>query len=633
VAKIQLHRILIPATELFRKQGGRILVMRLEKNANASKTVISGYFNKVRSKLSTDETDESVIPEENLKERLPRLGPWSLLWLSVILLLGGTGLLGMLVLTTLPPLPNCQQASSMATDSERLYCAQMDAGSGKLDKILKALDVVKVWQQDQPLYNEAQRMMGVWSQNLLAIALQQLKEGDLNAALEIAGKIPENSPVYPQAQAAMKSWQEQWQQAEQLTSQFQAAVKSQKWSQAWKKLEFLLQSNFEYWRSSKHDELTLQLAIEKQAWQQFQDAQSLAKEGTPAQLTSAIALAGKVDPKSYIKEQAQAEKQKWSRSLLNIAAWMYKSSDFAGVVSVAQGVPADVPVYPEAQDWINLSRAAQVAVQQNPVAFLDALSSVRQIKSSSPLYTEATAQESIWKSHLEDQVRLQVASVLASFDQYITLNLALEQAKQIGSKDPGSLESQTLIASWRKAVQQIEDRSTLATARQLAERGKLESLEAAISKASKIAVDQPLYSDAQTEIAQWNKQIEVIEDRPILDLAKAFAQNGDFNAAIQTASKISQGRALSPEAQLAIEGWGIQIQISQDQPLIDAANALAAQGRLESAILTAYQVRRGRALYDQAQAAIARWREEIAPRRRSSPLTTNFETNNALPRQ
>ncbi len=630
MAKIQLHRILIPATELFRKQGGRTLAMRLEKNANASKTVISGYFNQLRSKsFPTD-----VIPKGNLKERLPRLGPWSMLWLSVILLLGGTGIVGMLVLTTLPPLPNCQQISPIAADSERLYCAQMDAESGSLDQIVKALDVVKTWPENHPLYNEAQRMMGDWSQNLLAIAQERLKQGNIKEALAIAGEIPENSPAYPQAQAAMKSWQEQWQQAEQITSQFQEAVKFQKWSEAWKKLEFLLKSNFQYWRSSKHEQLTVQLAMEKQAWQQFQEAQDLAKDGTPEQLTSAIALAAKVDPKSYVKGQAQAEKQKWSRSLLNIAASMYKSSDFAGVISLAQGVPADVSVYPEAQDWIHLSRAAQVAVGQNPLAFLDALSSARQIKRSSPLYSEATAREYRWKSHLKDQIQLQFASAIASFDQPMTLNLALEEAQQIGIKRPGRIQSQTLIASWRKAVQQIEDRYTLATARQLAQRKTLESLEAAISQASKIAVDQPLRIDAQTEIAQWNKQIEVIEDRPILDLARAFAQNGDLNAAVQTASKINYGRALSSEAQVAIDGWVTQIQIAQDQPLIDAANALAEQGRFASAILTASQVRPGRALYDQAQAAIARWQSELPPppRRRYSPPTTN-QTNNALPPQ
>ncbi len=510
----------------------------------------------------------------------------------------------------------------------------MDAESGSLDSLVKAVDVVKVWPENHPLYNEAQRMMGNWSQDILAIALQRLKQGDLKEALAIADKIPENSPVYPQAQVAMKSWQEQWQQAQEIANQFQQAVKSQNWSQAWKKLEFLLQSTSEYWRSSKHAQLTVQLAMEKQAWQQFQDAQDLAKDGTPEQLTSAIALATKVDPKSYIKGQAQAEKQKWSRSLLDVAASSYKSSDFASVISVAQGVPADVSVYPEAQDWIHLSRAAQVAVGQNPLAFLDALSSVRQIKRSSPLYTEATAKENLWKSHLKDQIQLQVANVVASFDQPMTLNLALEQAQQIGIKRPGRRESQALIASWRKAVQQIEDRSTLATARQLAQRGTLESLQTARSNASKIAIGQPLHPDAQTEIAQWNKQIEVIQDRPILDLARAFARNGDLNAAVETATKISYGRALSSEAQVAIDGWMTQIEIAQDKPLIDAANALAEQGRFASAILTASQVRPGRALYDQAQAAIARWQTELPPppRRRYSPPTTN-QTNNALPPQ
>ena len=552
-------------------------------------------------------------PEPQAIERQRHLGPWSLLWLSVILVLGGTGVIGVLLLTMLPPAPNCQSISPLAADAERLYCAQLAAQSGKLDKLLAAMKLVQGWSVNHPLYNEAQRLKEEWSRDILAIARQHIKQGDIQTAIAVAKQIPETSPLYEQTQATITSWQEQWQQGEQIIAKFQNAVKVQNWKQAWQQLESLLQLSSNYWRTSKHDQLILQLAIEKQAWQQLQDARNLANSSTPEQLADAIAMAGKVNPNSYFKAQAQAERNKWSSALLQTAATLFRSQNFAGAIATAKGVPADVSVYPEAQDWIRLSRASDAGQKNQVMGFLDALSQVRQISPKSPLYVEATARESLWQSQLQDLMQLQYASAIAGFDQRITLQMAIDHAQLVGSKSPERILAQTLIASWRKQLQQIQDRSTLAQARVLGKPGTIDSLQAAIALASQVALGQPLRIEAQTAIAQWNQQIETIEDQPLLDLARAFAQQGDLASAIETAQKIRPGRALAKEAQTAVDDWVAQIQISQDRPLLEAAKALADQGRLRSAIVTASQIRAARPLYPEAQAAIARWQSQLGP--------------------
>ncbi|MEW6498490.1 MAG: hypothetical protein AB1589_39230, partial [Cyanobacteriota bacterium] len=96
------------------------------------------------------------------------------------------------------------------------------------------------------------------------------------------------------------------------------------------------------------------------------------------------------------------------------------------------------------------------------------------------------------------------------------------------------------------------------------------------------------------------------------DLAEALAQRGDLVAAISTAGQIRSERPLYPEAQKAIANWVAHVQTIQDRPILDAANALAAQGRFDAAIATASQIPAQRALYGQAQAAIARWTEQKA---------------------
>jgi hypothetical protein len=586
------------------------LATEVVEDDDASNTDISNPTQDVASDIATL---APLAPEPQAIERQRYLGPWSLLWLSVILVLGGTGVIGVLLLTTLPPPPNCQSISPLAADAERLYCAQLAAQSGKLDKLLAAMKLVQGWSVNDPLYNDAQRLKEEWSRDILAIARQHLKQGDIQTAIAVAKQIPESSPLYAQTQATIASWQQQWQQGEQIIGKFQNAVKVQNWKQAWQQLESLLQLSSNYWRTSKHDQLMLQLAIEKQSWQQLQDARNLANSSTPEQLADAIAMAGKVNPSSYFKAQAQAERNKWSSALLQTAATLFRSQNFSGAIARAKGVPADVSVYPEAQDWIRLSRASEAGQKNQVMSFLDALSQVRQISPKSRLYVEATARESLWQSQLQDLMQLQYASAIAGFDQGITLQMAIDHAQLVGPKRPERILAQTLIASWRKQLQQIQDRSTLAQARVLGKPGTIDSLHSAIALASQVALGQPLRIEAQTAIAQWNQQIQTIEDQPLLDLARAFAQQGDLASAIETAQKIRPGRALAKEAQTAVDDWVDQIQISQDRPLLDAAKALADQGRLKAAMVTASQIRADRPLYPEAQAAIARWQSKLGP--------------------
>jgi len=528
----------------------------------------------------------------------------------VLLLLGGTTVVGLFLLTTLPPPPNCQQLSQFSADSERLYCAQLAAQSGKLDQLVAAMHMVQYWPEDHPLYSEAQRLMGQWSQAILNLARQKINQGDLKGAIAIANQIPVNSPLYPETKVAIASWQQEWRQGEVITRKFQTALKGKQWQLAWAQLQGLLKLNLKYWNSSKQSQFQQRLAAEKEGWQSLQEAQELAKTNTLEDLEQAIALAGKINPNTYVRAQAQAQRNLWSRTLLQMAAKLFATQDFNGVVAVAQKIPQDVPAYAIAQDWIHLSLAHNSAKKAQVFALLDALSAVEQIPPQSPLYPKAKAKAAFWKFHLEDQIKLQFAHAIASFDQRFTFQLAINEAQQVAPKRPGRGLSQTLIASWRKELQEIEDRAAFANAQQVAQPGTVEQLKTAVLLASQIQQGQPLRIAAQTAIAKWTKQIQTQEDQPILDLARAFAQRGDLIAAIDAAQQIAPKRALYAEAQGAVNEWRTQIQIAEDRPILDAATALAGQGRLDAAIQTAAQIRAGRPLYPEAQKAIARWQEQ-----------------------
>jgi soluble cytochrome b562 len=114
---------------------------------------------------------------------------------------------------------------------------------------------------------------------------------------------------------------------------------------------------------------------------------------------------------------------------------------------------------------------------------------------------------------------------------------------------------------------------------------------------------------AQTLIAEWENAVERVQDQPILDAAIALAKKGDLNSAIQTAEKIESDRALYSEAQSNIGQWVAQIQAVEDRPILNEAEALASDGRLSEAISRASDIGPSRAMYDEAQSRIADWAE------------------------
>jgi hypothetical protein len=185
-------------------------------------------------------------------------------------------------------------------------------------------------------------------------------------------------------------------------------------------------------------------------------------------------------------------------------------------------------------------------------------------------------------------------------------------AQGIAPDRPQRVYAQTLIAQWRKEIQQADDLANLTLARQIAKAGTLPYLQAAIAQASQIPVGRELRSHAQAAIYEWKLQIQALEDKPLLDQARTLAKQNKLSAAIQTASKIQPGRILHNDAQTAIQVWTRTMQTQVDRPILNQAKALANQGKLGAALDLAYQIGANRALSGEAQAAIAEWEAQLA---------------------
>ncbi|MBW4490506.1 MAG: hypothetical protein KME12_22230 [Trichocoleus desertorum ATA4-8-CV12] len=543
---------------------------------------------------------------------------WSLLWLSVVLVCSGTGAMALVWMTMLPPPPNCEQISPLAADAERLYCAQQAAQSGEVKQLIASIDLVKHWSPEHPLYSSAQSSLADWSRGLLAIANQKIAQNQLEAAVQIAQKIPSSSPLYADAQAEISAWKQDWNRGEGIYRQAQAALKAQKWQDAWKHSQTLSSLANDHWRQ-RATGLRQQIAVERLARQQLQRAQNLAQTNTPEDLEQAIALLQKVTPKTYAQAEAETEKTNWSRALLKLAAAQLQQQQWDTAIAIAGRVPKGGPAIAEAQDVIRLSRAYQAAalgkIPGKPLheqlwSLVTALEVLRQIDPERPLYKTAQAQRQRWEMQRQDLINLQFAHTLANLGQVPALKLAIDQAKLVAPGRPQRLQAQTWIAHWQKEIQRVEDRPYLAQAQELAKAGTVSSLRQAIAAASQIAQGRALRIEGQTAIASWQRQIQVVEDQPILDEARTLATQGNLNKAIEVAGKIRSGRALHEEAQGAVSDWVAQIQIAEDRPILNDAYALASQGNLSQAINLASQIGYGRALSGEAQGAIANWTAE-----------------------
>jgi hypothetical protein len=144
----------------------------------------------------------------------------------------------------------------------------------------------------------------------------------------------------------------------------------------------------------------------------------------------------------------------------------------------------------------------------------------------------------------------------------------------------------------------------------MAQPGTIPALRSAMDKASQVELGRALRGEAQTLIAAWQGEIQVIEDRPMLDAAVALANQGKLKEAIQEARKIEANRALHGRAQTLIQDWTTALQVAEDQPILDRAKGLAYAGRLTEAINLASQIAPGRALSSEARIAISRWQAE-----------------------
>jgi hypothetical protein len=184
---------------------------------------------------------------------------------------------------------------------------------------------------------------------------------------------------------------------------------------------------------------------------------------------------------------------------------------------------------------------AKKSLRQTQASDLNlAIATAKKIKPGEPLYDQAQENIKIWSRMILD-----LAEGRAKQKQY---NYAIAAAQLIPKDQALYPQAQAAITQWRtEAKQYLANTTLLEAAQALIKPGQASTYNRAIEVAKRVPKGQPGYYLAKKSINQWSEKI--------LDLAKTRAEQGNFPAAIATATLVPEVTSVHEDAQEAIQKW------------------------------------------------------------------------------
>ncbi len=556
--------------------------------------------------------------------RLPRRWlRWLYSWKFWLLATGvgcvGTGALALALLLQLPGLPNCPAIFwPLASASLRFECARLAASKQTSTDLLQAIALVDSLPKDHPLRDEADRLVELWSLEVLKLAEADFNAGKLNEAIAAARRISPKVSAYKLVEERVQRWQTIWSKAETLYRKAEASLRDLDWRQAFSYAVRLLDVDNTFWQTTKYNELSGKITASREDGNTLGKAQRLADDGGLTNLLEAIKLAQSIKPESYVHQAAQKAIGDFGQKMVELAQAMLDRRDLQGALNVLGKIPDVVKLNEQVKDLTVLANA-QSQVWLNTVPDIEeAISQAQRIQPNRPLYRKAQQLIVRWQLEIEAIAQLEKARILSQPGTIADLSAAIAEASTIARSNPRWDEVQKQIQTWIAQIQTIEDRPILEQAEQIAAQGDLVSLQAAAAQANQIAPGRALYKEAQSKARTWTAQVQQIQDQPYLDRAREFANAGDLPSAIRTAEQIGSGRSLYADAQVDIRQWRKQLRNqelqAQAEQNLQAARQLANSGSpdgLANAIRMAEQVPAGSALRSDADNAINEWSTQL----------------------
>lgn len=501
---------------------------------------------------------------------------WAALFVVVF---GGVGFLATWQLLNMQKSPNCPKIFwPIASASLRLYCAQLSADSRTVEGLLAAIALVEALPDDHPLRSQVNQQVEEWARDILNLAEKDYQAGNLEQAIAKTRQIPNNMAVAAIIEERIAKWQGTWTQGNDILSKLEENLRASNWNQSFRLAVDLLNLNNEYWATVKYNEALAKITVAREDSSKLDNAFNLFARGGLDNWLKVIEEARKIQASSYAYQEAQKLIGKTEDKLKEYAERLIERKQWQALRDLANQTPKDLKIKEDVTDWSVLSEAALDA-EAGTVDGLEAgILGLEQIDASRPLHQTALAMRERWQLQVQDVKILSEARDLAQAGTIGQYSAAIAKAGEVPRNNPLWSQAQQEIGSWNRQIQVIEDRPILERAREIAIPGDINSLSNAIIQAQAIGKNRALYRDAQREIDDWQVRIERMEDQPILDQAQALANLKDYSTAIDTANQIPPGRTLSAEASQNIRRWRRELRARQN---LQQANQLAAMGTAE----------------------------------------------------
>jgi hypothetical protein len=501
---------------------------------------------------------------------------WAALFVVVF---GGVGFLATWQLFNMQKSPNCPKIFwPVASASLRLYCAQLSADSRTVAGLLEAIALVEALPEDHPLRSQVNQQVEEWARDILNLAEKDYQAGNLEQAIAKARQIPNNMAVAAIIEERIAKWQGTWTEGNEILSKLEENLRASNWNQSFRLAVDLLNLNNEYWATVKYNEALAKITVAREDSSKLDNAFNLFARGGLDNWFKVIEEARKIQASSYAYQEAEKLIGKTEDKLQEYAERLIERKQWQALRDLANQTPKDLKIKEDVTDWSLLSAAALDAEAGTVEGLEAAILGLEQIDASRPLHQTALAMRERWQLQVQDIRILSEARDLAQAGTIEQYSAAIAKAGEVPRNNPLWSQAQQEIGSWNRQIQVIEDRPILERAREIAIPGDINSLGNAIIQARAIAKNRALYRDAQGEIRDWQGRIERMEDQPILDQAQALANLKDYSTAIETANQIPPGRALSSEASQNIRRWRRELRARQN---LQQANQLAATGTAE----------------------------------------------------
>jgi hypothetical protein len=343
-----------------------------------------------------------------LRYKLTKWWFWIVIALSFSI---GTGGWGLLQLLQLPALPDCLSESWLnnSTTSVVFYCAQTITDEKDVDKLSTAIELVNSLPHSHPQRAMAESLIEQWSQAILDLGENAFQQGELDKAVNIAQQVPVNVPAHQLVDKRIKEWNSIWSKAGEI---YETALgKMNQDDQENSYLAFttakeLLNLGNDYWATTKYQELVAQIHDFREHKEQDEQEKEFADNALQAEISE-------------------------SEDLIN--QWKLE---------------------PEARDELYLKKARILANSKKVEDLLDAINEASMVS---------------YGRHYE--------------------------------------AAQKVIAHARLQLDIADDLSYLEHAKELASHNDLVSLQMAINEASLIHKERPLYKEANEHIREWNKKL------------------------------------------------------------------------------------------------------------------------------